>query len=281
MKLCSYNMKINIKKEINIFFIKKETNKYNMKRQHIFKNRGVKTIMAGDAGVGKTSIVYRITHDDTFPLYSNSTIGASFCIHRREIGEDSIKLELWDTGGQERYRSLVPMYIRDSMVIILCYDVSETEIYNIDRVNYWLDYIFNYLLDTTSNVQPLIYIVGNKFDLLMKNKNEFENENSVKVKLKRSIQNIINDKRTNLSSNLKLKNIKLKHIIISAKSGYNFNELWDCIAIDSIEQLKRFEFEQTKMVSFKNDEDLIIRTKQQNENENKNKSKCCSTSILE
>ena len=137
-----------------------------------YENRGVKTTMAGDAGVGKTSIVYRVTHDDSFPVATTSTIGASFCIHRREVGENSIKLELWDTGGQERYRSLIPMYIRDSMVIILCYDVTDHCSYT-KRLKYWLQYIFNHLMDSVGveKIQPLIYVVGNKRDLLYNEEN--------------------------------------------------------------------------------------------------------------
>ena len=204
-------------------------------------NRGVKTIMAGDAGVGKTSIVHRVS-TDIFPRETSSTIGASFNIKRKEINGDTVKLEIWDTGGQERYRSLVPMYIRDSLVIVLCYDISDTYHDICERVKYWMAYICDHLSESAQKIEPLVFVVGNKQDLMVSRVGE-DAYKKIENDINELVQNIIQTekRRTDLFLPFPL---KVKHFVISAKSGYNFDELWDCIAKDSINEIKNHEYVQ-------------------------------------
>ena len=72
-----------------------------------------KVVMIGSTTVGKTSITIRLTRS-TFVESTTSTIGASFQSKTLTVDEEQIKLQIWDTGGSERYRAMAPMYYHDA-----------------------------------------------------------------------------------------------------------------------------------------------------------------------
>ena len=118
----------------------------------------VKCVLLGNENTGKSSIVYRYI-DDTFNKEPGSTIGCSFYINKTKINNRNVNLNIWDTSGAERYRSLLPMYFRSAHVILICIDLS---IYiNEDLVEYWVNEIDNNI-DINSK---RIYIVGTKSDI--------------------------------------------------------------------------------------------------------------------
>ena len=86
--------------------------------------QNVKVVLLGDSACGKSSIARRYIHGD-FNEYSESTIGAAFCV--KQMLEYNIKLEPWDTAGQERYHSLAPMYYRGASAAIIVYDITKKE----------------------------------------------------------------------------------------------------------------------------------------------------------
>lgn len=116
----------------------------------------IKTIFLGDQGVGKTSILNRFANNTFMPSYS-ATIGLDFVSKYIEICNRNVKLVLYDTAGQEKFKSLIPMYIRDAKVIILVYDVTVK-----DSVNKALTWIDDNKIINDSNV--IIALVGNKID---------------------------------------------------------------------------------------------------------------------
>ena len=71
----------------------------------------VKICILGDSGVGKSSLVQRFVHN-TFTVGNESTIGASYLSKTIVVGDRTIKFNIWDTAGQEKYRALAPMYYR-------------------------------------------------------------------------------------------------------------------------------------------------------------------------
>jgi Ras-related protein Rab-22 len=99
--------------------------------------QSVKVVLLGDSGVGKSSLALRFVTNE-FKPYSESTIGASFMSKSIRIPvspsskvddkstqqERRIGLKIWDTAGQEKYRSLAPMYYRGAEVAILVYDIT-------------------------------------------------------------------------------------------------------------------------------------------------------------
>ncbi|KAJ6244274.1 ras and ef-hand domain-containing protein [Anaeramoeba flamelloides] len=85
--------------------------------------RELKIVLLGHVAVGKTSIALRFT-EDKFDPNTESTIGASFLTKSLVIDETKYNLKIWDSAGQERYRSLGTMYYKDSDATILVYDVT-------------------------------------------------------------------------------------------------------------------------------------------------------------
>ena len=82
-----------------------------------------KLIILGKASVGKSSIITRFV-DKNFYNDVASTIGASFCIGIPSKFKDNVKLDIWDTAGQEKYESLIPMYYRKSDIVLITFDLT-------------------------------------------------------------------------------------------------------------------------------------------------------------
>ena len=84
----------------------------------------VKVVLLGEAGVGKTSIITRYIANSFSQVVMTST-GSSFVSKRIELnGNKKIKLQIWDTAGQEKYRSLAKIFYQSASVAILVYDVT-------------------------------------------------------------------------------------------------------------------------------------------------------------
>ena len=130
----------------NIFFI--------TPKNYLFTNimNGNKIVLLGDSHVGKSSIITRLI-SQTFFDHNESTIGASY--HHFILND--ITLDIWDTAGQEKYRSITPMYYRNAKVALIIFDVTNEKSYK--SVAYWLKE-----LKYSGNYK--IYVIGNKVDLL-------------------------------------------------------------------------------------------------------------------
>ena len=85
-----------------------------------------KIIFLGDQYAGKNSILNRFYQDRFEPDYQ-ATIGLDFYSKNMEIKGTTIRLLLYDTAGQEKFKSLIPMYIRDANIIIVVYDISNKD----------------------------------------------------------------------------------------------------------------------------------------------------------
>lgn len=84
-----------------------------------------KICLLGRASVGKSSLLLRYIRD----IYSSTeaTVGSSYFHNTVSIGDKQVQLGIWDTAGQERYACMVPMYTRNSDIIILCIDNSDLD----------------------------------------------------------------------------------------------------------------------------------------------------------
>ena len=121
-----------------------------------------KICFLGDIGVGaKTSLFNRII-DNEFHENIPSTSGANYGDIFIQINLGMIKLCLWDTAGQVRFRSLIRHFIRDSHCIILGYDITCKDSFN-NIKQFWYSY-------AKSNVEcePFFYLIANKIDLIEK-----------------------------------------------------------------------------------------------------------------
>ena len=85
-----------------------------------------KTIIVGDSGVGKTSIISRYLKK--YNDKEMSTIGASFTNKLETIDGKVILFEIWDTAGQERYRSINNIFYQDAYICLLVYDITKKKV---------------------------------------------------------------------------------------------------------------------------------------------------------
>ena len=116
----------------------------------------LKIVLVGDSGVGKTSIANRISGNDINEEYK-PTIGAAFSVLEREIDGNKYVFDLWDTAGQEVYRSLINMYARGSKGAIIVCDITNEESFH--GIDHWV----KFLKDNADSIQ--IIIAANKCDL--------------------------------------------------------------------------------------------------------------------
>ena len=116
-----------------------------------------KLIFLGDQNVGKSSILNRFLND-TFIEEYQATIGLDFQSKNVQIDNQDIHLLLYDTAGQEKFRSLIPMYTRDADIILLVYDITNKE--SFVNLSLWLKDLTNINFD-----EAIICIVANKIDL--------------------------------------------------------------------------------------------------------------------
>ena len=119
----------------------------------------IKITIIGDAHVGKSSIVRRVTFDN-FSENERSTVGAAFCSKTYR----NRKYHIWDTAGQERYAALVPLYLSGASIIILVYDVTCS--FSFQRIGeYWLPYVRENLRLRDDDPLPMMFLIGNKVDI--------------------------------------------------------------------------------------------------------------------
>jgi len=116
-----------------------------------------KYIIVGDAGVGKSCLLLQFT-DKRFRPEHDMTIGVEFGHRLVEIDEQKVKLQIWDTAGQEAFRSITRAYYRGATGALLVYDITR-------RTSF--DHLAQWLADARQNAQPhmVIMLVGNKCDL--------------------------------------------------------------------------------------------------------------------
>jgi Ras-related protein Rab-21 len=116
-----------------------------------------KVVLLGDSRVGKTSIITRQVlgyQSET----QNPTIGCHCSDIRFVVNGQEIALQVWDTAGQEMYRSLVPVYLRGARAALLVYDVTDRD--SFESLGHWHDILVEVVPSDVT-----IYIVGNKVDL--------------------------------------------------------------------------------------------------------------------
>jgi small GTP-binding protein len=120
----------------------------------------VKCAIIGDTGVGKTSIVTQYISQH-FSRDFTPTIGIEFQTNTHKANNGSIvKFQIWDTGGDLRYRQVLNSFIKDSLILILVYDRNDRDTF--DRMEYWIK--MSYESQLKKGGIPLLMIVANKSD---------------------------------------------------------------------------------------------------------------------
>lgn len=120
------------------------------------QERYIKLMLLGDSAVGKTSLLKKVG-GDSMPDTHIPTIGidAKMCTFTR--GDRSIKIQVWDTAGQEKLRTIPKMYYSHSQGFVLVYDITDADTFR--NIGYWVDQIRSF----KDNAMKLL--IGNKADL--------------------------------------------------------------------------------------------------------------------
>ena len=121
--------------------------------------KGVKIVVVGPSGVGKTSLSNRFVRDQ-FSGSVQATMGAAFSekMFEYETGKH-MRMQLWDTAGQEKYRSIAKVYYQDAKIAVLVYDVTNKA--SFQTMKGWAEEVMN-----TAPKDIILAIAGNKIDLL-------------------------------------------------------------------------------------------------------------------
>ena len=130
----------------------------------------IKVILVGEMSTGKTSLINITIGGKFIEGKELTTSTASFVTKQMTIGDKTYTLNLWDTIGQEKFRSLTKIFIKDSKIVIFVYDITNMKSFT--ELEYWFKTIKEVLGD-----EAILGIAGNKQDLYVK---EQVNEELVK-----------------------------------------------------------------------------------------------------
>ena len=120
--------------------------------------KGIKTILVGESTVGKTNLI-RVATGDKFLIESTSTMASSFLEHKIDYNDKKYTLCLWDTVGQERFRALNKLYIKEAKIALVVFAINNKESFN--EVDFWL----NYIKEILGKEKYVMALIANKSDL--------------------------------------------------------------------------------------------------------------------
>jgi small GTP-binding protein len=116
-----------------------------------------RVVIIGDSSVGKTSILNRFI-ENSFNPCEYATIGANYQIIYKTFQDHKIELQIWDTAGQEKFRSLSPIYFRKATGAIAVFDLTNQQ--SFDNLPSWIN-----LFTDIAGVDNIVAVAGNKSDL--------------------------------------------------------------------------------------------------------------------
>ena len=119
----------------------------------------IKMILLGESGVGKTSIISRYV-ENTFSDDVMTSNAMTYVQKELTIDKQKIQLNIWDTVGQEKYRSLSKLFFKDTKIVILVYSI--THMASFEGLAYWSN-----LYKETIGDDAILGVVGNKSDLYL------------------------------------------------------------------------------------------------------------------
>ena len=171
----------------------------------------LKLIVVGNQGTGKSSILNRFVNE-TFDENYQATIGLDFHSKNITIHDQDVRLIIYDTAGQEKFRSLIPMYIREAQIILFIYDISDKD--SFDSIPKWIQQVNDVI-----NKEVVFVLIGNKLDLESNRKVTFEEGKKLAEKSNYVFQEV------------------------SAKTGDNFEKLFDVQIFEAVYNKFKKEFD--------------------------------------
>ena len=197
----------------------------------------IKIMIIGEAKVGKTSLISKYCRNDFSGGVYLSTIGIDFQIKNLEMDSKKIRLQIWDTAGEERFRNIAKNYYQSSDGFLVVYDITNNE--SFETLDYWIEEI-------KSNSQELskMILVGNKCD-------------------KEKVRKVKKDDGKSYA-----KKKKIKFCEVSAKDGTNVNEVFESLVKDILKSYSPIE-------NFKKRGSRMLSVPVQAQQDNKKNSNCC------
>lgn len=208
----------------------------------------LKVVLLGDSNIGKTQLFSRIQYD-VFQENCAQTSGASVSQKMISSYGKNINLQIWDTAGNEKFRSLTPIYFRNCKIVLLVFSVIDTS--SFASVKYWVEQVKNTLQDF-----PKFILCGNKIDLTNR---EISFEEGLNVALE----------------------IDCDFIEISAKTGEGINDLLQLISDAAYKSIYSTATQTITMISLKRHakekkhSEKKNKVKKQKKRHNKKKENCC------
>ena len=193
-----------------------------------------KLVIIGNSHVGKTSLMLRYA-ENVFKDKHISTIGVDFKIVKVKVGDIYVKLQIWDTAGQDRFRTMSSTYYRGADGAIIVYDVTSLESFN--NVGRWLEDMNMY----NKNVYKII--VGNK------------NDNTSSQTLSTDTKVVSTQEAQKLAERLDLKLFET-----SAKDDNNVKEMFEDVAYELLKR-EKLKNSQESIKSDKDDKVVLDKTK--------------------
>ena len=228
-----------------------------MSKKQLEKEIEIKVVLLGESGVGKSSIIIRYAND----MFAQINLTTILCSNTTKTislnnNKDTIKYNIWDTAGQEKYKSITKFHYQDADVIILVFDITSLESFEQIR-NYWYPQI-----QENAPQNSITALVASKCDL----KDEYNVDIDEVASYAKQIDAIFQE--------------------TSAKDSFGINELFEEIGnkILSIDNFKDMIYKRNKtlLTDFSTDEDenSVKSTKTGqlrtgNDKKHKSKKKCC------
>ena len=195
-----------------------------------------KIIILGNSGVGKSCLLKRAVQGKFAENYE-ATIGFELLLMYYEINGVKIKLQIWDTCGQEMYRSLVQGFYRNTALTLLIYAINDLK--SFDDLLDWLNDI---KINTAANMP--IFLIGNKFDL----------KDDVKVKFQ-------------TAKDFAKQNNFVYFNEASAKTGYNTDDIFP--------EISKYLYKEYYLKGKNEDKKIKMKLGQNEDNKRNKKRKCC------
>ena len=173
------------------------------------KSKVLKTIITGEGGVGKTTLLHRYI-EGRFDANTRLTIGVEFFLKELTIDEDSIFLQIWDFGGQERFRFLLSNYAKGAKGALLLFDLTRP--LTLNTLEEWVN------ICRSDDPDIPILLIGSKADL----------EEMITV-------------NEELIESLKSEFQFFDYVRISSKTGENVKEVFEKIARAIVNHVERSE----------------------------------------
>ena len=257
--------------QVHPTFFQGNTNTFKLDPSPNILNTSIvlKILLLGNGSVGKTSLINRYLKNVYNPVYL-TTIGIDQSIKYLVINNKHIKLSIWDTAGQEQFRTIAKSFYNKTDAVILCFDLTEKE--SLNSIGYWIDQ----LCSRIELNQIGLVLVGTKLDLA-----ELEREEN-------------QGKEEEISEEVEkyVKKYNIKYFKTSSLNGTNVKEVFNYLVKITLNIKKFKEFENDKkdedgntifdLVELDNEESkkineksLMLKNNSKLKSNIKNKRNCC------